>query len=378
MPGPYYAEAKEGNSSTSLVVGKGTLPNTDKEIVLKPKNGGLIDVITDFTWSASHVTSDTIKKMPKVMLTERRQELNSTISSALYYINAVRSAGSTLGSDALKGITTKLNSLVGGTDVSKTIANAAKDINNFIRNNAVSSEDSALLSTAEYLKSYLGIYYTKKTGMQYILPYFGDNLISIENSFGATAQEKTGVGSAIGTGQAVVNEIATTVNLTQPGSYIERPKHYQYPTEGKSVTVTFPLVNTFRRNNFIPYQQNYELLWILSFQNRPYRTSFSRIIPPKIYTLTIPGQEFFPYCYISNMQVNFNGTRRLLPISLPTGQVVQTTIPDAYTVSITFTSLLASIGNTMVSKSFASNIKTSTRGGANTASTFDVFANPFQ
>jgi uncharacterized membrane protein YjjB (DUF3815 family) len=78
------------------------------------------------------------------------------------------------------------------------------------------------------------------------------------------------------------------------------------------------------------------------------------------------------------MQVNFNGTRRLLPISLPTGQVVQTTIPDAYTVSITFTSLLASIGNTMVSKSFASNIKTSTRGGANTASTFDVFANPFQ
>lgn len=377
MPGPYYAKVKEYKSSNTFIAGKGSLANTDKEVILAPKNG-IIDVIQDFTWSASHVSPETMKKMPKVMLTERRQELNSTISSALYYINAIRNAGSTLGSDALTSLTTKLNDLVGGTDVSKTITNAAKDINNFIKSNAVSSEDAALLTTADYLKSYLGIYYTKKTDMQYVLPYFGEGLLGIENSFGATAQEKTAIGTAIETGQAVVNEVSTTVNLTQPGSFIERPKHYQYPTEGKSVTVTFPLVNTFRRNNFIPYQQNYELLWILTFQNRPYRTSFSRIMPPKIYTLTIPGQEFFPYCYISNMQVGFNGTRRLLPVTLPTGRVVETTIPDAYVVSITFTSLLANIGNTMVSKSFASNVKTSTKGGANSASTFEVFANPFQ
>lgn len=361
MAGPYYAKTTSGNSSTTLVMGKGSLPNTDKEVTLKPVNGGIIDVVNDFTWSASNITQDVIKKMPKVMLTERRQELNSTISSALYYLNAVRNTGSTLGGDALKTITTKLNSLVSGTDVSATITNAAKNINNFIKSNAVSSDDTALLTTADYLKSYLGIYYTKKTGLQYVFPYFGDNLIGIENSFAASAQEKTGVGSAIETGQALVNEVSSTINLTQPGSYIERPKHYQYPTEGKSVTVTFPLVNTFRRNTFLPYQQNYELLWILAFQNKPYRTSFSRIMPPKIYTLTIPGQEFFPYCYISNMQVNFNGTRRLLPVTLPTGKTVDTPIPEAYIVTITFTSLLASIGNTMVASAFGSKIKTGTR-----------------
>lgn len=360
MAGPYYASTTSGNSSTTLVMGRGTLPNTDKEVTLKPKSGGIIDVVSDFTWSASNITTDVMKKMPKVMLTERRQELNSTISSALYYLNAVRNAGSTLGGDALTELNTKLNSLVSGAKVGDTITNAAKNINNFIRSNAVSSDDTALLTTADYLKSYLGIYYTKKTGLQYVLPYFGDNLIGIDNSFASSAQEKTGVGTILEAGQDIVNQASSTINLTQPGSYIERPKHYQYPTEGKSITVTFPLVNTYKRNNKLPYQQNYELLWILAFQNKPYRTSFSRIMPPKIYTLTIPGQEFFPYCYISNMTVNFNGTRRLLPVTLPTGKTVDAPIPEAYVVSITFTSLLASIANTMVSGSFASKIRTGT------------------
>ena len=61
------------------------------------------------------------------------------------------------------------------------------------------------------------------------------------------------------------------------------------------------------------------------------------------------------------MQVNFNGTRRLLPVTLPTGKTVDTPIPEAYIVTITFTSLLASIGNTMVASAFGSKIKTGTR-----------------
>lgn len=356
MPGPYYASVGSTSKSTTFVKSMGTMANTDAEIVLRNTRTP-IDVIQDFTWSASPVTNETMKKMPKVMLVERRQELNSTISSALYYLNAVKKSGGTL-SSSLNSMTTKLNELVGGKSVTDTIKSAARSINDFINSNAISSDDAALLKSAEYLQSYLGIYYTKPTGFKYVLPYFGDNILDAQNSFGATAQEKTAIGTALETGQAVVNEVASTINLTQPGSYIERPKHFQYPTEGKSVTITFPLVNTFRRNNYLPYQQNYELLWILAFQNRPYRTSFSRILPPKIYTLTIPGQEFFPYCYMSNMQVSFNGTRRLLPVTLPTKTTLETTIPEAYMVSLTFTSLLANIGNTMVAKSFAEKIKT--------------------
>lgn len=352
MAGPYYASTTKGITSTSFIRGMGSLINTDAEVQLQSK--GLIDIVSDFTWSASDVSDEIVKKMPKVMLVERRQELNSTISSALYYLNA---AGS-VGGNALSELQTKLNTLVTGTNANASVANAASNIASFIQSNATSASDAQLLSDS--LRSYIGIYYTKPTGLRYVLPYLGDNIVDAQNSFAASAQEKTEIGSAIETAQAVVNEIAHTINLSQPGSYIERPKHYQYPTEGKSITVTFPLVNTYRRNNKIPYQQNYELIWILAFQNRPFRTSFSRIMPPKIYTLTIPGQEFFPYCYISNMTVNFNGTRRLLPVTLPTGSTVDAPIPESYIVSITFTSLLANIANTMITGSFASKVRTGT------------------
>ena len=159
-----------------------------------------------------------------------------------------------------------------------------------------------------------------------------------------------------------VDTAAGALNIFQPGTFIEKPRYFQYPTEGESITVTFPLLNTYNPyNNALPYQQNYELLWILAYQNKPYRTSFSRIIPPKIYTLTIPGVKYMPYCYISNMSIDFQGTVRNLDVTLPTGHAIKTPVPEAYNVSITFTSLLADIGNMMASKDFGFKINTSFR-----------------
>jgi hypothetical protein len=139
-----------------------------------------------------------------------------------------------------------------------------------------------------------------------------------------------------------------------PGTFIEKPKYYQYNSEGNSITVTFPLLNTVPSTGKISYLQNYELLWILIFQNRPYRTSFTRVSPPKLYTLTVPGQEFMPFCYISNMKIDFQGTRRTLPVTLGISPdaTALVSIPDAYIVTITFQSLLANTGNTMVDTGF--------------------------
>ena len=355
MPGPYYSKIKETKGSTSFVAGKGSLTNTDPEIILGAKTS-VIDVVRDFNWSASPPTPESVQKIPKVFLTERRQELNSVVSGALYFLRQAANTGADLTS-----ISTKLTELVGGTNVAQTVQQAASNLKNFIQSNSTSGDDISLLKSAQYLQSYIGIYYTKTTGFKYCLPYLGDNLIDTSNSFGQNAQFGGVIANAVDTGMKVINEAADALNISQPGTFIERPRHFQYPTEGKTITVSFPLVNTIQNGREIPYQQNYELLWLLAFQNRPYRTSFSRIIPPKIYTLVMPGQEFFPYCYISNMTVNFVGTRRLLPVTLPSGGQVETTIPEAYTVSLQFTSLLAQIGNTMISPTFAQKITTSTR-----------------
>ena len=152
-----------------------------------------------------------------------------------------------------------------------------------------------------------------------------------------------------------VDKAAATLNIMQPGTYIEKPRYFHYPTEGESISFSLPLINTIQKGSKLPYQQNYELLWILAYQNKPYRTSFSRILPPKLYTVAIPGMKYFPYAYISNMTVDFLGTRRQLEVNTPVGAVT-TSIPDAYMLNITFTSLLADTGNLMISDGFRSKV----------------------
>eukprot|EP01043_Picozoa_sp_COSAG02_P124914 COSAG02_NODE_62003_length_267_cov_0.613095_1_plen_86_part_01 len=82
-------------------------------------------------------------------------------------------------------------------------------------------------------------------------------------------------------------------------------------------------------------------------------------MPSKIYSVTIPGIAAFPYSYISKMVIDFNGTVRNKEVSLPklghgsiSQQRVNVPIPDAYTVSITFQSLLADYANIMMSDNF--------------------------
>ena len=204
------------------------------------------------------------------------------------------------------------------------------------------------------LQSYVGIYFTQPTSFRYVLPYLDSNFIKQGNRFDA-AQQNPGFGAGLVTDTLMpfVDTAAATGNLFTPGTYIEKPKYFQYPGEGETFTISFPLLNTFTSKNYLPYVQNYELLWILSYQNKPYRTSFSRILPPKLYSVYVPGVRFVPYAYISDMTVDFVGTKRLLDITLPNGKTVKPPIPEAYQVTLTFTSLLANIGNTMVDDGFA-------------------------
>ena len=344
--------------------------NTNGNIILRPKTK-VIDVRGDFVWSITP-KKGALQSIPAMYLVERSQQTNSLISSALYYITTFLSKSGLTGGTAIdqsnknKIITYIIdilnNTLGSGKKTASSFNDTISKLAAKIEKIASNKEDKALLST-DYLKSYIGIYLTKATGFQYVLPYFGNNFISLTNSWAAQAQQPTFIASTL-VNQVMegVDKAANVANILQPGTFIEKPKYFQYPTEGDSITVSFPLLNTYNpHNNATPYQQNYELLWILAYQNKPYRTSFSRIIPPKIYTLTIPGVKYMPYSYISNMSVDFQGTVRNLDVTLPSGDVVSAPIPDAYIVNITFTSLLADISNMLVTKDFGKKIQTSTR-----------------
>jgi len=349
--GPYYCKGTDKSSTELITIGSssikksGTVKNTDNEFRLSNKTS-VIDVVNDFTWTSSPLKNSKLK-VPYLYATELRQLQNSLVSSALYYINAATNSNITSkGASALDELTSKLTGSDSG-KVSSALSKFKNKVNSFIS----AGVDKSILSS--YLSSYISIYLTEKTGFKYSFPFFEGKPHNITNSWQSSMQTKPTYGGMVDKAMDWVDTQAATINIMSPGSYIEKPKYFYYPGEGESLTITFPLLNTLKKSNYVSYQQNYELLWILAYQNKPYRTSFSRILPPKMYAVSVPGMKFFPYAYISNMDVQFLGSRRQLPVNTPKGQIT-TSIPEAYQVSITFTSLIADVGNLMVSNGFKS------------------------
>lgn len=326
-----------------------TLPNEDVKPVLA--SNGIIDVVNSFSWYAGPPLSHAaLNKIPCAFLIEREQKLSSLISGALYYLNA-----SAKGIDAaiktaqqapmLKSLLSKLN-------VGDSLAKKMKALAGSVAGNL--TVDTQLL-TSHNLKSLQGIYLTKETGFQYRLPFYNSSH-SFQQGWGDRQKDNllTGIVDA---GTEIVENVSGYVNIAQPGVYIEKPKYFNTAESGESREITFPLINTINRHGRSAVQANYELLWLLTFQNRPYKTSFSRTPPPKLYTISVPGQFSFPYAYISNMQVEFLGTTRRTNVTIPTlgagdkisPKSINVPVPEAYNVSITFTSLIGEYGNTMMS-----------------------------
>ena len=363
MAGTYYSTITEEKNTTFLKI---PVQNTDPLVKLVPKSEGkIIDVVNDFAWSASPRLQESFKKVPVMYLQEREQVVNSLLSSALYYIAAAVLAGPGDAASGLRELQTRLDQLAAEGIGGNLSTDAINDLRKIVQNDK--SSDPILLS--DKLRSYIGIYLTESTGFNYVLPFFNDTPLQVTNQWSTESNLLNNpLSNRIEQAQGVMERTAYMLNITQPGTFIEKPKYFQYNTGGESVSVSFPLYNTIKRSNKLSYQQNYELLWILAFQNKPYRTSFSRISPPKLYTLTIPGQKFMPYCYISDMNIKFGGTRRNLPVSIPLANslievdrytnldynTVEVSVPDVYMVEITFDSLLADVANTMVDSGFTS------------------------
>jgi len=350
------------------VKGVSTIPLKDEDAqpLLKPASK-VIDVVNNFSWySGPKASSTALDKQPCAFLIEREQRLSSLISGALYYLNASKKAFQQA-NDALQSNGT-VKSLLGSIDGNVVMEKAKSLINTFASSTGtgISESDSALLENHN-LNSIQGIYLTEPTGFQYRLPMYSIDQ-SLTNQWGDRQKDSLLTGLIDGATEIVENFSTGYLNISQPGVYIEKPKYFQTGQSGESQTITFPLINTIQRGTQNPIQQNYELLWLLTFQNKSYKTSFSRTPPPKLYTISVPGQFSMPYAYISNMKVEFLGTVRRSTVTVPSlnksGKVVTTDIkvpvPDAYNVSITFESLIGDYGNTMMSPAFNTNISNGT------------------
>tara|TARA_R110000782_G_scaffold207118_1_gene295631 strand:- start:32 stop:517 length:486 start_codon:yes stop_codon:yes gene_type:complete len=136
--------------------------------------------------------------------------------------------------------------------------------------------------------------------------------------------------------------------MDKPGVYVEQSKQYQFGQDGRTFDITFPLLNT---GSYDDIKRNWQLIFGLIYQNKPGRVNRNLLELPVIYEFYIEGMAYMPYSYISKIQVDFIGNRRTMAIDIPSfGDVgnneslgdrtkINSIIPDAYNVKLSFVGL---------------------------------------
>jgi hypothetical protein len=248
------------------------------------------------------------------------------------------------------------------------ITNTVKDIaGNSIKSAGKMVDETAHIAAAitnlaaaqlegDPLNPYRLMYMTERTGFQYVLPYFGAEHKSLNNAWGDSqpgGSETFGEGAMDLLDKAVssVGNIMQVRNILEPGKYVEKPQFYNsYAGNKKSYSVSFPLSNT---GSYRDVLKNWQLVYLLVYQNSMNRISRTLVAPPVIYEAEIPGVWYSPYAYISNLSIQYQGARRRMQIEVPrapstaamsspgeTGPVMlDTIVPDGYQVTLTVNDL---------------------------------------
>jgi len=344
---------------SSTTVSKNSNNYIQKDSILN-FTSGVVDVVNNFAWTTSPPGIRSRQEVPRVELREKRLRTNSIIAAAAYYLMSASSSLGTIGARlntfeaaGIKDAGLGFLSNLGNSSTTQFIGGAA---GNFFEQTILQSAltlttgQTDIRSTlskyveglnSEYLKAYEGLYITEDTKFSYYLPYFNDKAGEVGNSFSegdASSLEQRGVDKI----REGVTDLAKYSNFSEPGIYIERPKFYNFDREGSTLQVKFPLINT-GWSTYNDVRLNWQLIFMLIYQNRPNRKSRELIEPACIYEVTVPGVMYMPYAYISSLAVSFKGARRQMNLEVPLigGQSTITTIvPEAYEVSITLTGLI--------------------------------------
>ena len=328
---------------------------------------GLIDVVNDFHWTSSPRSSR--QDMPIVQLREKRLKQNSLQTQLAYYSLVASSNAGVIGGR----LTSLLSNSPGATGFLNGLFNAGKALFGAVSNigNKVLGSGAVELFTGKtpqdflsgftgdsasgVLSPYDGLYETEDTKFEYRIPYFSDAAYSFANEFGDD-DKMLGEGFLIGPKVKKAIDItrksaytaAQTTSLNAPGIYIEKPMFYQFGGAGAEIAFSFPLINSGWAT-FDDVQRNWQLIYMLVYQNRPNRKSRELIDPPCLYDVLIPGVKYMPYAYISSMKVDFIGARRSYYINVPSSgnktSRIQTIIPDAYSITMTMKCLLSETQN---------------------------------
>jgi len=185
------------------------------------------------------------------------------------------------------------------------------------------------------MQGYAGLFdYENPTGFWYSFPYFSDTANEVQSSWSSLdILEK--IKGIIGGGGAIdkaidVGMLGYEANYPRVG-IMDRPKLWQESTP-RSINIKFPLYNTV---NVSDIERNWELCYLLLYQNMFNKRDFITAIPPVFYTAYIPGQFFSIAMYVSDLKVYNRGNIRMYQIGSKWRN-----IPDVYEIDMTLTDMI--------------------------------------
>ena len=299
-----------------------------------------VNVVDDFQWTQTPKAHR--QEVPFIRMSEYRVNFNSLMMNLRYFLSIPTDRLAKAGVDIVGGLksledtmTKRVNKAARETRTAHQQAlkndpktNAA-DFENFRdkqkklkREQMISGGMATALNEARdfpitppqtmpsYLRPYYGLYGATTSGFEYYFPYFQTEWKGVGNTWNETSGG--GLFQFIfdqlgdsGLPQTLLNTAAVNQNVL--AAYIERPKMYNYDKQGKEYSFTFTLLNTDDELDVI---RNWHLVFMLSYQNLPNRTSKVQLEPPVIYEIEVPGQFYSPFAIIKNMAIKNVGAQR--------------------------------------------------------------------
>lgn len=353
IPYTYYKAIQGTGVVTKTANVSGRTVNASK--ISKSSTSALINVYDSFDWSTTPYGNAGFDKnlIPRATINEFRMKNDSILQAISYFATTTLQSGDAVvetGLEKLAGIVPQ-NQL----DILK---NTFKGLFKSTENK-LSFEDSANLTKNNWMKPYEGLYSLEPTPFKYVMPYFDNKgMPDIAASY-SDMSYPTVLGDIISNQANISQGAANAARIIAPGQYVERPKIFDISTSGNpSVTITFPLLNIQSYESAV---QNYQLLWLLVFQNTPQRVSKTIVELPKIYEVNVPGVTHLKFSYMEDMKIEFIGNRRQVEVQMPEvggglNTQVRVIMPDAYQVKMTFRSLTINSANLMLENWHQSNL----------------------
>lgn len=265
---------------------------------LIPANTGTVDIVNEYRWTLTEKSGR--EETPFAILTEFRLLQSALMNSARYFLTG---AGQ-------QAISTKNVYLPG-------------------------------------MRGYAGLFdFNNPTGFWYKIPYFSEINNEVSSTWSSldilekakSAATKLGVGGAV--------EFATDVamlgyemNYPRVG-IMDRPKLWESSTP-RTINIKFPLFNTVDSQDI---KKNWDLCYLLLYQNMFNKRDFITAIPPVFYTMYIPGQFFSIAMYVSDLKIYNRGNIRRINIDKKLKN-----IPDVYEIDMTLTDMIMPSQNMLTS-----------------------------